>query len=239
VSGGAGLHDIVYRLGSSAILALLRLPLLPRLFGWLAKVWLRHGRLFAHLRSYRYDAVVDGGANVGEFAAIVRAAAPAARLLCVEPHPEAAATLRRRGFEVVEAALWRESGRATLVQPEAVTTTSSLVQSADGARASFEVATVRVDELELAGKRILVKLDLQGAELAALEGLERSWDRVAGVLVETGYGPGGNQSSLAELLSARGFREAATFNELDGADGTACEGDKLWLRRLPDVVGDR
>ena len=104
--------------------ASLLLPLQARVLRatltWFAKVWLRHARIVAHLRRAQYDAVVDGGAGVGEFAALVRLALPAGTAaLCVEPHPVSAATLRRRGFEVVEAALWNAEGDVLLTQPEA------------------------------------------------------------------------------------------------------------------------
>ncbi len=52
-----------------------------------------------------------------------------ARLLCVEPHPASAATLRRRGFEVVEAALWSADGDVLLTQPEAAATSCTAVGS--------------------------------------------------------------------------------------------------------------
>lgn len=221
-------HSVAYRAGSTAILLLVRTRWLARPLSWIAKVWLRHARLVAHLRRARYDQVVDGGANVGEFAAVVRAARPDLPLLCVEPHPEAAAVLRKRGFEVVEAALWSSRGMATLTQPAAASTSATLMKAEGLKVASYEVATVRLDELPLSGRRILIKLDLQGAEPAALEGLGACWERVAGVLLEVSYGPDGSSRQLAAELVRHGFHEAATFNELDEG-GIAVEADKLWL----------
>lgn len=226
------LHERLYRLGAAAVLALLRVPLLADALSGFAKVWLRHRRIFRHVRLADYDLVIDGGANVGEFAALVRAARPGLRLLCVEPHPRAAAVLRRRGFEVIEAALWSASGTACLTQLAPATTSATLMAPREGAEATFTVRTLRLDELSIEGHRILLKLDLQGAELEALAGLERAWSRVAAVLVETRYGPGGSLARLAEILESRDFYEAATFNELD-VEGLPIEGDKLWLRRSP------
>jgi hypothetical protein len=59
-----------------------------------SRILQRHRRLYAHLRSQKFDGVIDGGANVGEFAQIVRAALPRADLVCVEPNKECAAVLR-------------------------------------------------------------------------------------------------------------------------------------------------
>ena len=92
------------------------------------------------------------------------------------------------------------------------------------------MATVRLDELEVPGRRVLVKLDLQGAEPQALEGMGELWERCAGLLLEVSYGANGSYEPLRALLADRGFFEAVTFNELESDEGVV-EADKLWLRR--------
>jgi hypothetical protein len=94
------------------------------------------------------------------------------------------------------------------------------------------VDTVRLDEIGVAGERILVKLDLQGAEAEALEGMELLWPRCAAVLIEVSYGPSGSYEPLRSLLAARGFAEAGTLNELEEG-GLPIEADKLFVRRGP------
>jgi FkbM family methyltransferase len=183
----------------------------------------------SHLGRARYDAVVDGGAGVGEFAALVRLALPDARLLCVEPHPASAAKLRRRGFEVVQAALWSAEGESLLTQPEAAATSCTLIGTVKGGDPSWRVRTVRLDRLPIEGRHMLVKLDLQGAELQALEGMDGLWQRCAGLLLEVSYGEAGTYETLRAALAARGFAEAATLNELETAAGIV-EADKLFLR---------
>jgi FkbM family methyltransferase len=226
------LHTRLYDLGTRLLLRALRLPLLPAVLTPAARIWLRHARLARHLAAGGYDSIVDGGASIGEFAGLARLACPGVPLVCVEPHPKSAAHLRQRGFSVVEAALWRERGTATLSQPtNAVTSCSLLTDSAHG-RGRWTVSTVRLDELEIAGDRVLLKLDLQGAEPQALEGMGGLWDRCAGLLLEVSYGERGTYEPLRAMLAARGFFEAATFNELE-VDGAVVEADKLWLRRGP------
>lgn len=229
---GERAQGIIYRAGAMVILGVLRIPLLSDALSSFAKVWLRHRRIFRHLQLADYDQVIDGGANVGEFAALVRGARPSAKLICVEPHPVAAAVLRRRGFDVVEAALWNAQGTAILRQPGKATTSATLMDSSAGGDSGWPVRTIRLDDLPLVGSRILVKLDLQGAELRALEGLGQAWSRICAILLEVSYGPGGTREELSALLEGRGFREAATLNELDVA-GLPVEGDKLWLRSVP------
>jgi FkbM family methyltransferase len=235
-----GLHARLYEISSRALLLLLRTRWIRTALTWLAKVWLRQARLLSHLASGPYDGIVDGGASVGEFAALARLACPRTPLICVEPHPPSAAVLRRRGFEVVEAALWKQRGTGVLKQLTDATTSCTVAGADAPGRPSWRVETLRLDELPLEGRRLLVKLDLQGAEPEALEGMGQLWQRCAGVLLEVSYGEGGTYERLRAFLAEKGFFEAATFNELETEDGVV-EADKLWLRREarnpPPAVG--
>ena len=196
----------------------------------IARVLQRHRKLYAHLRAQNFDGVIDGGANVGEFAQIVRAALPQADLVCVEPNQQCATALRTRGYRVVEAALWHEATDVTLTQPTSASTSCTVVpgSGADHAQ-SWKVRAVRLDSLEISGARILVKLDLQGAEFQALEGMGDLWNRCAGLLLEVSLGTNGTYERMRELLRGRGFHEASTTNELS-ENGRVIEADKLWLR---------
>jgi len=232
------LHSRLYELSSRLLLLLLRMPGLPTALTRIAKIWLRHARIARHLARGSYDAIVDGGASIGEFAALARFACPRAPLVCVEPHPASAARLRERGFSVIEAALWNERGTATLTQPADAVTSCSLLAATAQERPTWTVATVRLDQLSVPGTRVLVKLDLQGAEPQALEGMGELWDRCAGLLLEVSYGERGSYEPLRALLASKGFFEAATFNELETDEGVV-EADKLWLRRDRDAAGAR
>jgi FkbM family methyltransferase len=223
-------HARLYELVSRLLLPLLGTRRVRSLLTRLATVWLRHARLVNHLAASSYDAIVDGGASIGEFAALARLACPGTPLLCVEPHPASAAALRRRGFRVVEAALWHERGTARLRQPTDAVTSCTLGGTEEAGRPSWTVETLRLDQLPLVGRNILVKLDLQGAEPQALDGMGELWERCGGLLLEVSYGEGGTYEPLRARLAEQGFYEAATFNELETEAGVA-EADKLWLRR--------
>ena len=220
----------LYELSSRLLLPLLRASGPRAALTHLAKIWLRHARIVGHLSRASYDTVVDGGASIGEFAALVRLACPRVPLLCVEPHPASAERLRRRGFTVIEAALWNERGRTTLFQPTPAATSCSVVEPGQPGRPSWTVDTVRLDQLDLPGQRLLVKLDLQGAEPRALEGMGELWDRCEGLLLEVSYGERGTYEPLRRLLGEKGFSESATFNELESGS-SVLEADKLWLRK--------
>ena len=219
--------DRLYRVGAGAIRALLRLPFVQPVT-WASKVWLRHARTIAWLRTMDFDGVIDGGANVGEFASLVKMALPRADLVCVEPHAESAALLRREGYRVIEAALWNVAGELQLVQPTDASTSCTVVAEAEG-RPTWRVRATRLDAVDIGGKRVLVKLDLQGAEAQALEGMGALWDRCAALLLEVSIGTRGTYETLRAMLASRGFHEYSTINELE-QDGRVIEADKIWLR---------
>ncbi len=175
------------------------------------------------------DGVIDGGANIGEFAGLVRSALPSADLVCVEPHPGCATSLRAAGYRVVEAALWHSVGTITLEQPGKVTTSCKVVESGVRAHRSWGVDTIRLDDLLIKGARILVKLDLQGAEIMAFKGMDSLWERTEAVLSEVSIGPQGSYEPIRELMAQRDFREVSTLNELE-TEGKIVEADKLWIR---------
>jgi FkbM family methyltransferase len=220
-----------YRLGLSVLGATFRVGPVASVLARTSKVFLRHARVRHLLRTGGFDAIVDGGAAVGEFAFAARDTCPHVPLVCVEPHPSSARILRRSGFRVVEAALWSSPGRLRLRQPTDATTSCSVVFETAPDRPCWEVDTVRLDGLGIPGDRVLVKLDLQGAEAQALEGMGSLWPRCAALLLEVSYGPSGSYEPLRSLLASRGFVEAGTLNELE-EDGLPVEADKLFVRRV-------
>lgn len=219
----------VYKLGMIGLQWLTSFEPVAAPLETLARVVQRHRKLYSHLRAQQFDGVIDGGANVGEFAQIVRTALPAADLVCVEPNHECAAALAACGFRVVEAALWNEPTHLTLTQPTEASTSCTVMVEGDRSARTWTVEAVRLDSLQVSGSRILVKLDLQGAEFQALDGMGDLWDRCAGLLLEVSLGRGGTCERMRELLARRGFVESSTTNEL-WEDGRVIEADKLWLR---------
>lgn len=237
-SGGARSRRqlALYRLGLTLLGATFRIAPLSAFLARVSKVFLRHARVRHLLRTGDFDSIVDGGASVGEFAFAARAACPGIPLVCVEPHPPSAEILRRDGFRVVEAALWKAPGRLRLTQPGDATTSCSVALEPAEGRPSWDVDTIRLDGIGVSGDRILVKLDLQGAEAEALEGMGALWSRCAAILLEVSYGPSGSYEPLRALLAARGFAEAGTLNELEEG-GLPIEADKLFVSREASAAG--
>jgi len=220
----------LYQIGILCLQWLGSFHILSRQLDHLCKVWQRHRKLFSQLQIQKFDGVIDGGANIGEFAQTVRGALPNAHIICVEPHPMCAKTLRKKRFNVVEAALWKEPTRLRLIQPSSASTSSTVIANHyEPVQHAWDVEAVRLDSLPISGVRLLVKLDLQGAEFEALEGMGTLWERCAGILLEVSIGTDGTYERLREILSRHGFYEYSTTNELE-VDGRVVEADKLWLR---------
>lgn len=124
--------------------------------------------------------VVDAGANVGQYTLLASAGVgPSGRVHAFEPVPATMARLARhvadaRATNVVlhRAALWREAGTLRFGLPDGMADNSgSFAVRAEGEVSS---AAVRFDDLVVKGAIGpvgLVKMDIEGAEAAALAGM--------------------------------------------------------------------
>lgn len=219
--------DIVYRIGSKIISECLALPVLGRILTDSSRIVHRYSTILQHLQALHFDAVIDGGANIGEFASLVRTSLPRADLVCVEPQPQCADILQERGFRVVRSALWDSKTTLTLCQTGSSLTSCSVVPIT--VNQGWKVSTIRLDEIPVTGTNILVKLDLQGAEMTALQGMGGLWPRCTALLVEVSFGRGASYEKISRLLLERQYCEYSTVNEFF-ENGTVREADKLWVK---------
>lgn len=130
--------------------------------------------------------VIDGGAAFGAWTAVCREVWPDARYIAVEPLAEMAPYLA--GTEHERAVLGRERGTATLFVHTDLSASSMLREHEEAlAQEPREVPCTTIDEL-VAERRadgpFLIKLDVQGAELDALVGAERTLAATQTVLLE-------------------------------------------------------
>lgn len=203
-------------------------PIISGAITAIARIWSRHLRWRSHLRTFQFDGVIDGGANIGEFSQVVRDVLPNAHLLCIEPNPACAAYLRKQGYEVIQAALWNEKTTLNLFQ-DGPSTTGTVINAGLGDHAT-KVVAIRLRDLDIRGERLLIKLDLQGAEPFALEALGDLEKRCAGFLVEVSLPPHGTYESLNHFFISKGYVQFASVNELF-SDVHQVEADILWIKK--------
>jgi FkbM family methyltransferase len=157
-----------------------------------------------------YGTVIDVGSNRGQFAVFARRRWPDARLLCFEPLPGPRDVLTQMADDLGNAAvlpyaLGNESGEQRMHVARSDDSSSLLLATRRQVEAFPD--TVEVDELVVDVRRlddlievddlshpILVKIDVQGAELDVLNGAVGLLEVVRDILVEC---------SLAELYAGQ------------------------------------
>jgi FkbM family methyltransferase len=138
--------------------------------------------------------VVDIGAHTGLYSLVAALRAPACSVLAVEPHPVNAVRLRRNlalnpaaMVDVVEVALSNREGAAELTVPESdsLSTVASLVRPFSEAHYDIKYRSQTVQrttldsllQLRSAEPVRLLKIDVEGHELAVLQGARRTIER--------------------------------------------------------------
>ncbi|HEX4484134.1 MAG TPA: FkbM family methyltransferase [Solirubrobacteraceae bacterium] len=141
--------------------------------------------------------IVDAGANCGDFTAVVRRLEPRSRVLAIEPIPGERERLERRfsndgSVSVDGHALSDRAGSATLnITSESVHAsllparedTMSIYDGGTDVTERVDVATASLDQL-VDEPVSLLKLDVQGHEIAALQGATRTLAQTRAVLLE-------------------------------------------------------
>lgn len=179
--------------------------------------------------------VVDCGAHIGLYSVLAgRGVGPRGRVFAVEPDAPNAKALRanvvanRLGdrVEVVEAAASNRAGTERLypnLSPHwgsSMRALGSLLPHPEIDQGSVEVRTVRLDDV-LAGRRVdVAKVDVEGAEALALEGMRETVARSEGAVVFIECHPAALEragTSPARWLDQ--LRDAGTLELIDEAQG--------------------
>ena len=191
----------------------------------LAHSWPKLEKLVARAAEVEGAAILDVGANIGVFSLLASHRLPGADVHAFEPNPEVLRYLERNvggRVAIVPAAAGDEAGTALLHGSDASTQVASLHAHAVPERAgATEVEVLRLDAYVAAhvapDRPLVVKLDVQGAEAAALRGLEGAFDRVRMLLVESSWLDLESIRCVVELLD-RGWTYEALNDVLFGAD---------------------
>lgn len=195
-----------------------------------------------------FGTVVDVGASRGQFASFARDRFPGATVICFEPLPEsrdALATVLQGQAEILPFAVGDQAG-TSVFHVSAADDSSSLLpigrrqrEEYPGTEESREVdvqVVTLADALEDRALRspALLKVDVQGFELAVLRGAGELLDRFDEVFVECSFVELYDGQALADeviaFLLARGLRFAGPFGVSYGRGGQALQADLLFKR---------
>jgi FkbM family methyltransferase len=200
------------------------------------------------------NTILDVGAHRGEFLRLAAAAFPDARIHCFEPVAASFAELTTTAAEIGphvqchQIALGTQAGEVE-INVNSFTAASSIFQIGAIQTGAFPktrnvsgVERVRSESLDSwAANRsldepILLKLDVQGAELEVLRGATRLLRADVHVLAEISFddlyvgAPLG--SVVMSFLEEHGFRLANFLDEIrDPADGRLLQADAFFMRR--------
>lgn len=210
----------------------------------------RRQTLFAR---HGIDMVLDVGANVGQYASLIRASGYTGQIVSFEPDPEAFAALERRHsadprWKGLNVALGDADGTIPFnVSADGVC--SSVLNVTDAMRQSVPTSTVvrtvevpvhRLDTIwdchVQAGSNLHLKLDVQGLEGRVLTGAASSLDHVTLLELEVGLAPMYEGGSLIYDLLPRLYDSGFDAMWIEGGylDPATCrylDADVLMLRR--------
>ena len=188
-----------------------------------------------------FASIVDIGASRGQFTLFAAGLWPQAQIFAFEPLPEAYAVLARiaagRRIQAFRTAIGPHVAKARMhvMQPDDC---SSLLAPTARQHATFpRTRLAGTTPVEIApldafvgpgdlSAPALLKVDVQGFELAALEGCASLLDRFAAIYVECSFVPLYAGQPLAdevlEYLRAQGFRLTGIYNLAHDPEGVPC-----------------
>lgn len=195
--------------------------------------------------------VIDAGANLGAFARMARTVFPSADIHMVEPQPSCVASLRtlaaEPGFFLHPVAVTSSAGPVSMVLSYDGDTGAHIPWEKNRDAAGLLVQGATLDDLFdtrcRPDDRTLLKLDLQGHEMIALQGAARLLPKVEIVLLEVSFFRQIGEPTIPEIVR---FFDESGFELFDIAalsarrrDGRLRQGDLLFVRRDSPLVRDR
>lgn len=190
------------------------------------------------------DAIFDGGANIGMVSIYYRMKYPSAKIFSFEPDPVAFSFLKRNiqanrmgNIVLVNAALGGKKGFATFYSAtRPAESVRSNLYGGDGR--FFRKVTSRVAKLSeyIEGRRILVKLDIEGAEADVLLEMERSGKlkRISQFALEyhhNSVNKGASMGRFLQVLERNGFSYAIDAKLFKGVFAKREQGIMLYAEK--------
>jgi FkbM family methyltransferase len=203
--------------------------------------------------AFRHDfgSIIDVGAHHGQFALLARRRYPSAKLFCIEPLIEARARLQRILIDDDNVAILDVAAADRRAESDfhisRASDSSSLLPITNRYTTAFpgteraavaRVRTERLDEFldcDSLRRPVLLKIDVQGAELAVLRGAERLLFCIDEVFVECSFVEFyEGQPLIDEVVShlqERGFRLSGIYSVVRDREGRCLQADLLFTRR--------
>ena len=203
-------------------------------------------------RGYEPRRIVDGGANVGDFARFCRKVFPTARIDLIEPQPACHAVLedlaRAPGFTLHPVGIGKADGELVLaIDPQGVTTGAHIldVNCVGDTKPTVKIPVSTLDSIleEVpASDRTFLKLDLQGWEMESLKGAELVLGRIEVILCEVSFFAQAYEppiDKLIQFLAGHGFAlyDIASISAR-GRDNRARQGDFIFVRQNSPLFMD-
>lgn len=194
-----------------------------------------------------FRTILDVGSSRGQFALFASTRFPEARIVCFEPLPEPAATLRAvlgGRVELHETAVGAREGSATVhvssrddsssLLPIGRRQTEEFPGTAEAGSVETTLTTLDNALPEAPAGPCLLKVDVQGLELAVLQGAERTLDSVDEALIECSFVELYRGQAMAdEVIShmlGRGLRLRGVYETAYSRDGQAIQADLHFAR---------
>jgi FkbM family methyltransferase len=175
------------------------------------------------------DRIIDIGAHIGYYSVLFGLkTGRTGRVMSIEPHPDNIAVLEKNLSDnglndvvtVAKVAAGAGAGEATLFEGDGNRGDNRLYRSNDKASRSFSVPVCAVDDLISWDRVDLVKMDIQGYELAAIAGMRRTLASNPEIILLTEFWPygirqaAGDPESMLAVLQGMGF-ELREITETD------------------------
>ena len=178
------------------------------------------------LRHHNIDVVLDVGANIGQYGSELRSMGYTGQIVSFEPTSGAYRKLAKlskkdKGWKALNISLGNQEGDITInisknsVSSSILNDLPQLTESAPEAKfVESEVVQIKklddiVDDLDVKGKNIFLKIDTQGYEKMVLEGAKESLNFIKGVQLEMSliptYDGAASFNDLRNRLESIGF----------------------------------
>jgi FkbM family methyltransferase len=154
--------------------------------------------------------IIDGGANCGYATLFFAKKFPNAQIVAIEPHPENCEMFKRNcanaRVQLLRGALWPTAQTLSLNNPASASWAFQVSPSSESPGHDVQGYTLQqCFDLHPAAKNILVKLDIEGAELQLFTEGDQSWiDRISALVIEV-HGSRA-EKAVKDAMIARGFK---------------------------------